>query len=372
MRKPDIFLRLIITDLKRLKNYIWQIFAAVLILLTVCASAGIIISKYIYKEDAFQTIRIAYYIPEDDDIKYNRLAIGMLKDMQSMQEIAELVQTSTIEEGYSLLERGDILYFIIVPERFFSGIMDSTNPPLDIVVKDNETISAYIANELFLSYAKYLGIAQAGIYSMLDTVRNHDLDSERIYELQDRVNLIYLNRALNKDGYIEHIEATNEGVYTLEQHYIASALMLSLFFTAFVLMPFLQGYNNGITTSLSVVKINSIHIMASRTISMLAAVYASYIPCFLAISIYGGHFNHSGLVTAFPAVFAIAAIIAIISTLSKNVFTGNMLILTLTVAIAYVGGGIAPTATLPSAIQTISNYLPGKYIINCLSQALYG
>ena len=372
MRTVDIFFRLIITDLKRLKNYIWQILVSVILLLLVCASAGIIISNNIYKEDSFENIRIAYYIPDDDDRRYNNLAIGMLKDMQSMQEVAELVQVTTVDEGYSLLERGDILYFIIVPEQFFSGILDSTNPPLDIVVKDNSSMSAYIANELFLSYAKYLGIAQAGIYSTLDTVRKHDLDTEQIYDIQERVNLTYLDRALNKDSCINIIEATNEGSYSLAQHYIASALMLSLFFMSFVLMTYLLGHNKGTINRLATNKINGLHLLASRTISMIAAIYIAYIPCYLGISAYNGHFNLAGMLTAIPAIVAIAFIIALISSLSKNVFSANMLILATAVTIAYIGGGIIPTAMLPSIIQTISDYLPGKYIIMCLSQALFG
>lgn len=372
MRKKDIFIRLISTDIKRLKKYLFQIIISVILLLTVCAAAGIIISKNVYKEESFQTIRLAYYLPDDDDKKYNRLAIGMLEKMRSMQETAELIQVTSIEEGRQMLERGDILYLIIVPEQFFSGIMDSTNPKLDIIVWDNSTITSYIANELFLSYAGYLGIAQAGIYSALDTVRAHEFDDNRIYEIQDRVNLIYLDRSLNKDGYIRTLDATSEGSSTLMQHYMASALMLSLFFMAFVLMPLLQGCNAGIYKKLSSYGINRFHIFFSRLTCTYLAVYAAYIPCFAGISIYNKSMNIAGLITAIPAIILIAAIIALISMLSKNVFSGNMITLITALVTAYIGGGLLPSALLPSAIQQLSNILPGSYIIRCLAQALFG
>lgn len=372
MSRNDIFIRLVITDIKRLKNYLLQIILSVMLLLAVCAAAGTVISKNIYKPGSFQTIKLAYYLPDDDDRKYNRLAIGMLEEMRSMQESAEMIQVSSIEEGYRMLEAGDILYLIIVPEQFFSGIMDSTNPKLDIIVKDNSTITSYIANELFLSYAGYLGIAQAGIYSALDTVRAHEFDSNRIYEIQDRVNLIYLDRSLNKDGYIETVDATNEGSSTLIQHYLASALMLSLFFMAFVIMPLLHGCNSGMYSRLSSFGINKFHIFAGRLICTFLALYAAYIPCFAGISIYNGSLNIAGLITAIPAVIIIAAIIALISLLSKNVFSGNMITLITALATTYIGGGLLPPALLPSAIQQLSNIMPGSYIIRCLAQALFG
>lgn len=372
MNKKDIFISLVIADLKRLKKYIFQIIVSVILVLIVCTAAGIVISKNIYKEDEFQAVRLAYYLPDDDDKKYNKLAIGMLEEMRSMQESAEMMQVSSIEEGYKMLENGDISYFIIVPEDFFSGIMDSTNPTLDIIVNDNSSITSYIANELFISYAKYLGIAQAGIYSALDTVREHGFSPDQVYDVQDKVNLIFLDRSLNKDGYINTVDATNEGSYSLLQHYFASALMLSLFFVSFVIMPFLRGYNSGIYKKLSTYGINESHIFFSRLVCTCLALYVAFIPCFIGISIYNRSIHILGLIIAIPAIMLIALIIAFISSFSSNVFSGNIITLVIALLIVYIGGGIIPSALLPSVVQTLSNITPGKYVIKCLSIALFG
>ena len=372
MHKQFLFINLIKANLKRLRGYIIPILVAVLILLGVCSVSGIVISGHIYKDKSFTTVKLAYYLPDDDDMKYNRLALGMLEEMQSIEEAVTLMQVSTIDEGYKLISDGEVLFFIIVPERFFSGIMDSTNPPLDIVVKDTTSASSHIANELFMSYATYLGIAQAGIYSALDTVRSHGLDSTEISDIQNRVNLIYLDRALNKDGYIEQKDATNEGHLTLLQHYIAVAVMLSLFFMTFIIAPLIKDYNYGIKELIYSNGLNDIHIFVCNFINTSLSLFIAFIPCMLAVSIAFKSSYALGFIVAIPVILFMALIINVINSLSKNTIVNHMTLLAVTLILTYIGGGILPNAMLPQIIQHISTFMPGKYMISAIGHALFG
>ena len=372
MHKQVLFINLIRANLKRLKGYIIPILIAVLILLGVCSVSGIVISGRVYKDKTFTTVKLAYYLPDDDDMKYNRLALGMLEEMQSIEETVTLMQVSTIDEGYKLIYDGEVLFFIIVPERFFSGIMDSTNPLLDIVVKDTTSASSHIANELFMSYATYLGIAQAGIYSALDTVRAHGLDSTEISDIQNRVNLIYLDRALNKDGYIKEKDATNEGSLTLLQHYIAVAVMLSLFFMTFIIAPLIRDYNYGIKELIYSNGLNGVHIFVCNFINTSLSLFIAFIPCMLAVSIAFKSFYALGFIIAIPVILFIALIINIINSLCKNTVVNHMTLLAVTLILTYIGGGILPNAMLPEVIQHISTLMPGKYMISTLGHALFG
>lgn len=368
---------LIRTDLRRLKYYIAPILISVGILLCACTAAGVFISKNVYREQTFDTIKLAYYLPDDDDKRYNMLALGMLEKMKSMQETAELIQVDSRETGYRLLEQNDVLFLIVVPDNFFSGIMDSTNPPLDIIVKNRASISSYVANELFLSYAGYLGTAQAGIYSALDTARAHELTPEQVAAVQDRVNLIYLDRSLNKDHYIKTEDATAEGQYTLLQHYIASALMLSLFITGFILTPLIGRRGRGVTCQFVSYKIKSCHVFISSLICAICALYLAYLPCFLGISLWQFIAERQdiyapGLIMVLPAVFIIAFIITGIHMLCENQIVSNLTILIITLGITYIGGGILPPALLPAALRQLSPFLPGEHIMAIIGHSLFG
>ena len=180
MSHIHMFFNFIRANCKRLLHYLPSMFVSLLLLLLLTGTAGFYLSRHLYKENVFSAISIGYYLPQDDNLDLNQLGIGMLQDLEGMEETVQLVQVNSVEEGYNMLASHEILYLIIVPEQFFSGIMDSTNVPLDIVVYDNSSISSYIINELFMSYAGLLGTAQAGIYSGLDTTRAHEFTPEAV------------------------------------------------------------------------------------------------------------------------------------------------------------------------------------------------
>ncbi len=372
MKSSFILGRLILTDIKRLKNYITSILISSVIIMTICGVGGFILSKNVYKESSLDTIAIAYYLPEDKNLKTNTIAIGMLEDIKSMQSIATLIQVNTLEEGYKLIEKGDVLYYIIVPENFFSGIMNGTNTPLEIVVWDNSSITAYIANELFISYAKYLGFAQSAVYSLLDTLREHEVPKETISALQTSVNMTFLDRALNKDNFIDTKTATNQGDISLIWHYLASALMLSLFFISFVLIPHLQGAKKGVILKLSIYNLNNAHIFISNFISSIIALYIAFIPCYIGISIITGQFNPIGLITMLLPIGIISFIISAVCFFTKNTFAANMTILVIALLLAYSGGGILPSAMLPDAVKNFFGSSLGHELISTITSALYG
>ncbi len=372
MNKFRLLGRLIFTDLKRLKNYIASIIIATLIIGTICGVAGGVISQNIYKQGTKEIIGIGYYIPADGKEDMNNMGISMLQEMESMKSTATLIQVASPEEGYKLLEREEILYLVIVPEKFISSIMNGTNTPLEIVVWDNSSITSYIANEMFMSYAKYLGLAQSAVYSTIDAAYNHGLSKEERNPIRTTVNLTFLDRSLNKDSFFEVIDGSKEGQATLLQHYLAAAVMLSLIFMSFVLMPLLQGYNRSMQTKLNTMGIGRIHIFISGWVSAVAGLYLSYLICFIAISIIAKAFNPLGLITAFPSIILIGGIISAVASISKSIFAANMTMLILGIFIAYIGGGIIPSAMLPSIVQQLSNFMPGKYIITNLAVALFG
>ncbi len=373
MNKSKLFLKLIHSDIKRTKKYLPAVLLSVAILLSICTASAIVISKHVYSKGNFTTVKLAYYLPEDGDTKVTTMAINMMEDMKSMQETAVLIQVDSPEEGYRMVEDEEVLYFINVPENFFSGVMDSTNPKLEIIIKDHSTITAYIANELFISYADYLGITQASIYSLLDTIRAHDYSEETEDHLTDIVNLTFLDRALNKDVYMDTVSVTEQGEFSLIEGYLSSAVLISLLFIAIVIMPLMMGHSKGITLTLSINKISNFHIYISNVISAFITVYIAYIPCAIVMSIACKTFNPVGFIQIIPYLIAIAAIIALAALLGgNNYFTGNMIALVLALGIVYIGGGILPRQMLPSIIQDISNILPGKYLISGIAGCIFG
>lgn len=373
MSNKKLFLHLIIADIKRLKNYIPALILLNLLLLCICSIASQMISEHVYGDGNRSTVRIAYFLPEDDDSKYSKIAINMLSELDSMQETAELIRVNSADSGRSLMENGEITALIIIPELFLSSIMDSTNLKLDLIIKDNTRVSSYITNELMMSYAGYLGVAQAAVYSMLDTAREHGYEKDERQSLQNKVDSTFLNRTLHKNAYIKTITATNEGSFTLKEFYLACAAVMSLLLSSIALMPMLTGRTAGMINALSLHNIGGMHLFFSSYISSCLAMFAAFIPCHIALSLYAADgINIKGLFTAIPALLMIALIAVAAARLgSRSLLAANMLLLFFTVVLAYVGGGLIPQAMLPAAINDLSSHLPCRYIIDTIANAIF-
>lgn len=352
-------------------HYIPHILVSIILLLTLTAGAGVYMANHLYEEQSFQAVRIGYYLPDDDNLDWNRLGISMLQDLEGMKETVELTQVASEKEGYAMLERGEILYLIVVPEQFFSGIMDSTNLPLDIVVYDNTSIASYITNELFMSYASLLGIAQAGIYSALDTTRANEYTKEQVHAVSDRTNLVFLDRVMNKANYVETTDVANAGAFSLTEQYLSLAVILSLCFTAFLLIPCLQGVGGGVRECMKLYRLTRMHVFLANVITSWIALAIAFVPCFIAVSAYTGDIPWLAWLRMLPVLLLIAILIAAIATCSEHAFSANMFLLFAVLLLAYCGGGLLPSAMLPKAVASISRFLPGRYVLQLTCRALF-
>ena len=370
MSKQHILLKLFNTNLKRLKKYIPWILGSVLILLGICATAGSIISKNIYKSEGFSKISIAYYLPKGQDAGYTSMAINILENSNSMEETLSLLEVDDIDEGYRLLDAGEVLFYVIIPDEFFSGIMYGDNIPLKIVTRGSNGISSYIVNELFSSYANYLGTAESGIYSVIDAGRAQNLTKEAQAALEYQINLVYVNRFLSKDSCIKTVDSTVEHGIALKERYLASALMIALMLMSFFMMSWLQGMNTGTKKLLGFYNVNFIDILAVNTMSSFVAYCLAFLPCFAGISLLQGTLNLTGPILAIPVLLIMSLIVSVIAGLSKGLFSANITVFTVTLILAYTGGGILPLSMLPSAVQHISSLLPGRYMIEALARVI--
>ena len=360
--------KLLSANIKRLKQYITPILISTAILISICTAVGYTVSSHVYTSDvAYKDIHVGYYLPDDGDKAYNNMALNML----DVSDTITLIQVDSIDAGKELVKKGDLDYLVIIPENFFSGILDGTNPSISIVVHDSSDISAYIVNEFFFSFASYLGGAQAGIYSALDTFWEYNFDDDTIDALSDHINLVFLDRALNKNSFIEDVSATNEGSFTLSEHYLAVAVLITMMLMAFILMPFLQGCNSAVKNRLKLKHIGTAKLLVSNVICTMLALYITFIPCYVLISVLTSHINPAGLIIIFPAILVCSTIISLTASVSSNEFTGNLAMLAVTLFITYCGGGVLPLSLLPDAVRHISGFLPGEYLIDWISYALF-
>lgn len=371
MTTSKLFRNLNKSNFIRFSRILPNICVAALLMVMFLIFVGLKVSDALYDTESIIKIRVGYHLPDDSDKNMNAFGVSVLTNTESMTDICEVVEVSSKEEGIKMLEKGELDYYIDVPENFFTGIMDSTNPPLNVYIADSSSFLSYITNEVFFCYARYLGTAQAAIYAGLDTSYELELPDEERDRSNIEVNVVLLDRVINKDAYVEKVDASEIGGFSLKEHYIAVAVLLTLFFTAFALSDFYFGYKKGMLLSLEINGLHSLYIFASNLIITFFGVYVSFIIAFIGVSIFNKSINPIGIITVIPVVLIVSLLINIIAALAKNHFTSNMGVFVFAILLLYISGGILPASFLPSIIQKLSFFLHSEWLIDMTANSLF-
>lgn len=372
MKTSTQFFKLTGANLKRLRKQLPAILAVSLVLFACLAFAGKLISERMYSSESRDPFGVAFYIPESEDYGYNELVINMLQNVDSVKQTITLVRVDTREEGEAMLADKRAQFFVLIPDGFFRGLLTGEVPPIDILVNDKSSIISYIANELFTAYSKYLSVDVTATYSVNEAAKQLDMEDDARRSYLEKLDLTYLDRALNKDAYIKTKNPTNEGVYTLLEHYTGVALLLTASFIGFFLIAMLHGMNAGMKNKLSLVGIKRGHLILSDTLTCLIAFYVGSLPCLIGIAFYNHHINPMGLLWMLPPLLCFSLITAIVVAFSSGAFSGGLAYFAIVMTITYIGGGVLPQALLPSAVRTIAPFFPGQYMIKFFCKAVFG
>ena len=73
-------------------------------------------SEFLFEDNTDSIVSVACYVP--DDSAYNRLGIGIVQQMDSVKHTVDINMVSSKKKVLSLVESGDAVAGIIIPEGF--------------------------------------------------------------------------------------------------------------------------------------------------------------------------------------------------------------------------------------------------------------
>ena len=109
-----------------------------------------------------------------EDNMMTGMALSYIENMESVSQLCRFVQVSE-EEGYRMLEHGEIAALVVLPRQLVEGIMNGQNPAVDVVFPKDAGLEAMLFRELTESGAGLLRIAQAQIYGAVDMAVKYGL-----------------------------------------------------------------------------------------------------------------------------------------------------------------------------------------------------
>lgn len=144
---------------------------------------------------SFSGITVAVVGPEGSTVPEK--AQRLLSSMRDVSEYCQ-VQAMSRQDALEGLEQEQITAVLVLPERFVSGVMDGTNPDLELIVPDDRPFEALLTLWVAQSAADMLSATQSGIYAVLDQYAQSPPPELSWDETVAQINLRYINWTLSR------------------------------------------------------------------------------------------------------------------------------------------------------------------------------
>lgn len=345
------------------------ILAGTLVLTAIIVLAAFAGVKLLSNEENTEKMRVALVI--QDESKYTKMALTYLFEEESVKEMCDFVEMSEEEAGEAL-NLGEVFAVVIIPKNFLAGVLNGTNIPARIVLKDSgmHTQSGYF-QELVNAAATDLAMAQSAVYAVDDLCRATGIDA--IAESEEYLNVNLFMYALRRNTYYGQIEYSDTGDLTTVEFYAASGIVLLLLLSGVTCCDILKRDNAALLRSLNRMEVRP-WLMATSKLAGVMAVYGGMLLLVYMIMavLKKVPFSLPALVGIVVVVFAIFALNLLIFQITDSKMAGAMILFMGSIVMLFVSGNFLPEIMLPEGVNAIGNVMPTKYITRLCGQILTG
>ncbi len=364
--------------------------AVLLLLLTGMIALGGV--KSMEREPLTPGADIAVVVREDNML--TRMALNYVENMESVSRLCRFRQT-TEEEGFRLLDKGEVAALILLPEQLVEGIMDGANPTVDIYFPKHAGLEAMLFRELTEAGEGMLRVAQAQIYGADDTAQAYDL-TKQLSVMEAEIDSYNLAFALDRLALYDEETVAVFGSMNVMQFYLASGMVLFLLLAGMAMYPVLQREPSVFRRQLERQGTGKgwqcfcqwlCGVLCMGVLfGLLWAVMALAVKFFLLAS-EGMPDTAAGQLMAdnafwYPAgvkmgiaaliVMASTAFVYLLHSLAGSRTGGILLVFVCSVAMVYLSGGIVPSVFLPETMQKLGERMPTAYLIQAAGGILAG
>lgn len=321
-----------------------------------------------------------------EDNMMTRMALNYVENMESTSKFCHFRQT-TEQEGFELLKEGEAAALILLPEQLVEGIMNGTNPTVDIYFPKNAGLGPMLFRELTESGEGLLRVAQAQIYGAYDAAVEYGL-TEQLSRMEAEIDSYNLAFALDRLALYDMEKVSAFGSMNVIQFYLASGLVLFLLLAGTAMYPVVQREPAALCRQLErqgtgLAWQNFCQWFCGiLCMGMLCAVLwavmkigAAFMPDAAALLTAGGRNGYSmGARLGILALVVVAAttFIYMLYSLAGSRTSGILLVFLLSVAMVWLSGGLVPSMFLPETMQEVGEKLPTAYLIRAAGGLLAG
>ncbi|MBR3103097.1 MAG: ABC transporter permease, partial [Lachnospiraceae bacterium] len=366
-----IYLRLFLMELKKNLRMLPFVFLSAVAAALFLSLFIRLLSNSLYEEGSLARAKVAL-VTNDAEDEYMQLALRYITNMSSTS-LALDYEVMEKDKALRALQKHDVIAVMFFPDDVVNGIMWGRNDPIEIRFSDTDALSSVFLSELTRSGALMLSAAQADTYSATDLY--YELGAQdSLYDAYNDIDMMNFDYVLSREKLF-----TASETLPVFLSYIASALLLFLFFSSSAFAPALRMEDRAFTDLLFSGKALSAGYLAVRFLanwlvlslfSVVCCIAASLVPELpFDISVYADAQTILSLVLISGVLSAFAMFL---HQASGSAPVSVLLQLTLSVGMLFCSGGILPAAFLPKGLLHVGTLLPTAPLSADLLQLLTG
>ena len=327
-------------------------------------------SEFLFESNTDSIVSVACYVP--DDASYNQLGIALVQNMDSVKHTIDINQVSSEKKVLSLVEDGDAIAGIIVPEGFIETMGSPDAKHVSVIYRDADTFEEHIVNDLLYAMSDLLGTAQASILSAAEYADSKGIDPSEIYEIRSSVQSKNFSYVMDRKSLFHKINADDiVAKYEIRERLTASYTLYILMMSVFVISFFYKG-NNDIfraRAKLSGIKTWKIFLIESGCAAVM--IYILYVIMFICLCFIFESMKVLSLITVIPAILIIALLGTALCYLVKSPATVSYITFGAGTLMMYLAGGLIPIDFMSRFFQNAAVFNPFYYLIRFFMRSMF-
>lgn len=327
-------------------------------------------SEFLFENNTDSIVSVACYVPDDES--YNQLGIALVQKMDSVKHTIDINQVNSEKKVVRLVEDGDAIAGIIVPEGFIENMGTPEARHVSVIYRDADTFEEHIVNDLLYAMSDLLGTAQASILSAAEYADNMGIGSSEIYEIRGDVQSKSFSYVMDRKALFHKIDADDiVAKYAIRERLTASYTLYILMMSVFVISFFYKG-NNDIfraRAKLSGIKTWKIFLIESGCAAVM--IYLLYIVVFICLCFIFESMKILSLITVIPTILIIALLGTALCYIVKSPAAVSYITFGAGTLMMYLAGGLIPIDFMSRFFQNAAVYNPFYYLIRFFMRSMF-
>lgn len=327
-------------------------------------------SEFLFEDNTDSVVSVACYVPDDE--AYTQLGINLVKQMDSVKHTIDINEVRSEKKVVELVEEGDAIAGIIVPEGFLETMGTPGAVQVQIIYRDADTFEEHIVNDLMYAMSNLLGTAQCSILTAGEYAKEMGFDDSQAYAVEGAVTNNSFSYVMDRKSMFHKVDVDDlVAKYAVRERLTASYTLYIIMMSVFVISFFYKG-NSDIfraRAKLSGIRTWKIFLLESGCAAVM--IYLLYILVFVCLCFVFESMKILSLITVIPVVLIIALSGTALCYLVKSPTTVSYITFGAGTSFMYLAGGLIPLDYMPHFFQNAAVFNPLYYLIQFFMRSMF-